>query len=243
MEFIYDEIKKLIGENTGHGMLHIAMVSQNVQAMINANGNLNNDQTMIIILAALLHDVDDHKFFENTSNAENILKKSIFSDFATQVLFCVDCVSYSNNQNNYPEIVPSEFDEFGFNREYFQQTGKFDIKDLWILYPRFADRLEAIDLHRALEFGQSRNRPDYNEDTPKIFSLDDFEKIDFNRLEEEYILRSCRSHPDRNSSMDHVYEKCMNLYKMETHNSWCESEKMLRHKKMMDDIVYFWSSV
>jgi hypothetical protein len=243
MEFVYEEVEKIIGGNAGHGMLHIAMVSQNAQNMIDANGNLNDTQKMIIILASLLHDVDDHKFFENTSNAENILKRSFFSDLTTLVLFCVDCVSYSSNQNNYPKSVPPEFDQFGFNREYFKQTGKFDTKDLWILYPRFADRLEAIDLHRTLEFGQSRNRPDFNQNTPKISCLDDFEKIDFAKLEEEYIHRNCRAHPDYDSSMDHVYEKCMNLYKMETHNSWCECEKMLRHKKMMDDIVYFWSSV
>lgn len=243
MEDIISKVQKIVGNNAGHGMDHIISVLRNTKKMVECNKLLSDVQITIIYLAALLHDVDDHKFFEDTSNAETILKNSPFFDLSVEVLFCVACVSYSSNQNKFPKSVPSEFDRYGFNRTHFNETSEFAETDLWILYPRFADRLEAIDLGRALEFGRSRQRPDFNENTPPIRSLEEFKQIDFDELEKEYIQRRCKSHPSRNTSMDHVYEKCMNLVKMKSKNEWCETEKLMRHIKLMNDIVKFWQLV
>lgn len=243
MEFIVSEVEKIVGQNAGHGMDHIFAVLGNCKKMIQSDSSLSNDQIIIIQLAALLHDVDDHKFFTDTSHAQMILEKSQFAHFQTEVLFCISLVGYSSNQNQFPSSVPLEFNKYGFNRIYFEENGKFADSDLWILYPRWADRLEAIDLGRALEFGRSRGRPDFDENTPPVRSLDDFRLIDFNSLERDYIKRGCKSHPDHNTSMDHVYEKCMNLIKMDTKNDWCEREKMIRHSNLMNDIVNFWNKI
>lgn len=242
MESIYKQVSTILGASAGHGMDHIIAVIDNLNKMISSHGHLTQNQITIISLAALLHDVDDHKFFKGTQNAKEILHDSNFKEFVVEVLFCVDCVGYSSNQNTFPHQVPSVFDKHGFHRDFFNETQNFHDDDLWILYPRFADRLEAIDLNRALEFGRSRNRLDFNDFTPKIFFDSDFDKIDFSQLEREYILRGCKAHPNRNTSMDHVYEKCMNLFKMDTKNVWCEHEIIHRFLLLKKDIILFWHS-
>lgn len=244
MQSVIDQVQKIVGDNAGHGIDHILNVLTNVRKMVDSVNNLSIEQMVILDLAALLHDVDDHKFFEGTSNAKTILQSiPCYKDIVDVVLFCIDCVGYSSNQNKYPISVPTIFDLYKFNREFFDQTGTFHDNDMWILYPRFADRLEAIDLERALEFGRSRKRKDFDENTPRIKYMNDFEKIDFDMLERNYIQRGCKAHPEHNTSMDHVYEKCMNLVKMETKNKWCESEKLLRHEKLKTDIMNFWNQI
>lgn len=242
MQSIIQQVNKVLGDCAGHGMDHIFSVLSNAKQMISCNKDLTPEQITIISLASILHDVDDHKFFENTSNAKNILQNSDYSFLAEEVLFCIECVSYSSNRNEHPKFVPFVFDKYGFDRCYHRETGQLADKDLWILYPRFADRLEAIDLERALEFGRSRNRQDFNHFTPILLSESDFNKIDFDEMERKYISRNCKAHPEHNTSMDHVYEKCMNLYKMQTSNLWCESEKSKKHIQLKNDIMKFWKN-
>src|SRR5204863_4319085 len=75
-----------------------------------------------IILAALLHDADDRKFFgdSNYKNARYLLRKIPEGDVEL-VVHMIDLVSTSKNGNSTPVASSG-----------------------WLLIPRYCDRLEAV---------------------------------------------------------------------------------------------------
>ena len=101
-----DYIGKLFRSNSdGHGMDHTLRVWHNAMTIAEAEGNCN---MQIISLAALLHDVDDHKLFhtENNANARSFLQKeNIDPDKIETICSIINSVSFSKNRGKRPDSI------------------------------------------------------------------------------------------------------------------------------------------
>ena len=133
-----DYIQDLFKNNSdGHDANHSIRVYQN--ALRIAEGYPNSNLT-VVSLAALLHDVDDHKLFrtENNENARIFMKShQIESDTIEFVCEIINGVSFSKNKGNHPKSV----------------EGKI-VQD--------ADRLDAIGaigIARTFAYGGKNGRP------------------------------------------------------------------------------------
>jgi hypothetical protein len=128
-----------------HGLDHVERVHQHTKNALNSlSTTLPPEAAADIELAALLHDVDDRKYFPNTPdgtypNAECILQSVGVQD-SSRILNMISWVGCSENGNTIPEsIVRSE--------EYH-----------WLI-PRWADRLEAVGergVIRCYQYTQER---------------------------------------------------------------------------------------
>lgn len=101
-----DYIEELFRSNSdGHGMDHTLRVWHNALAIAKAEGNCDME---IISLAALLHDVDDHKLFhtENNANARCFLQKeNIDPEKIETICAIINSVSFSKNRGKRPDSI------------------------------------------------------------------------------------------------------------------------------------------
>ncbi len=101
-----DYIGELFRSNSdGHGMDHTLRVWHNAMAIAESEGNCD---LQIISLAALLHDVDDHKLFqtENNANARSFLQKeNIDPDKIETICSIINSVSFSKNRGKRPDSI------------------------------------------------------------------------------------------------------------------------------------------
>ena len=91
------------GNADGHGFDHTMRVYGN--ALLIADTEPAADR-LVVSLAALLHDADDHKLFrtENNANARTFLEKQgIPPDTAERICAAVNAVSFSKNRGRKPE--------------------------------------------------------------------------------------------------------------------------------------------
>ena len=99
-------ITRLFESNAGgHDVSHSLRVYKN--ALLIAEKETACDLT-IVSLAALLHDVDDHKLFdtENNANARTFLNSHNVSDEMTEKICAViNVVSFSKNRGKRPETI------------------------------------------------------------------------------------------------------------------------------------------
>lgn len=89
----------------GHDVNHSIRVYQNACKIADRYPESNK---VVISLAALLHDVDDHKLFctENNDNARTfMLSQQIENDTIEFVCEVIDGVSFSKNKGNHPKSL------------------------------------------------------------------------------------------------------------------------------------------
>lgn len=140
-ESIIDQAVKYIEEpfrnnSGGHDTEHSLRVYRN--AMLIAD-NEPDSNCEIVALAALLHDVDDHKLFhtENNENARVFLKNRLPEERIDAICSCINAVSFSRNKGKAPDSI----------------EGKI-VQD--------ADRLDAmgaIGIARTFAYGGEQGRP------------------------------------------------------------------------------------
>jgi len=106
IEKTLDYIGDLFRSNSdGHGMDHTLRVWHNAMAISEAEGNCD---TEIISLAALLHDVDDHKLFHTENNANTrffLQKENIDPDKIETICSIINSVSFSKNRGKRPDSI------------------------------------------------------------------------------------------------------------------------------------------
>ena len=122
-----------------HGMKHALDVCKNAMQAVENDIQVTDGQRTIILLASLLHDIDDKKYFKtvNYANARSILAKLDNQDVET-IIELIDLVSCSTNKDSEAE--------------------------LWKLIPRYADRLESIGeigILRCYEYNLEKKMPLY----------------------------------------------------------------------------------
>lgn len=163
-----------------HGYDHMIAVMNNAIEAVKELDIPDIDKEAIC-LAALLHDVDDHKFFhtENYENARKILDGHPRTDLVIEM---IDLVSSFKNKDH---IVSPE----------------------WKMIPRYCDRLEAIGeigLERVIQYNTTMNRPTHVSTTIAVYTQ---EELDAVVTEERYESYNGNS----NSMIDHFYDKLLQI--------------------------------
>jgi uncharacterized protein len=200
-----------------HGIEHAKQVLENaIKAIEVSTYTLTSEQIESVLLAALLHDADDRKFFPMHTKNEN-LRLVLFDktpEFVDSVIYMVDLVSSSKNGDSIPpEIVGQE----------------------WKLIPRYADRLEAIGLigiERCYIYSKKAKMELYLEDTPKPKTEEELWSI---ATPERYHSYNGNS----NSMMDHYYDKLLRLTFFPIQNKYFEEQCEIRRKPLIDFVLKF----
>lgn len=201
-------VKEILQENNmckSHDINHILRVTNHT---INA---LKYDKLQIrekykVIFGAILHDIDDDKFFntDNCDNARNILSKiNLCFDDIEQIIRIIKYVSCSENHNN----IPNE----ATNNEY-------------LLYPRYADRLDTLGLNgviRCYQYTKTKKGPLYVNTTMKPQTVDNIWEIATPERYENYKGNSA-------SMIDHYYDKILQLGNFETENCYFKSKQSIK---------------
>lgn len=146
-----------------HGLTHVLAVYRHAVHAIDSfeDSRFTHPDAVEILLAALLHDVDDRKYFPDQAaddclNAKNILNNANVPDQAiARVHSMVQMVSCSKNGNSVPEEIRES------NRYYK-------------LIPRWSDRLEAVGRQgvvRCYQYAKEKNNPLSSNASPKATTL------------------------------------------------------------------------
>jgi len=209
---------KIVLENAsvdlGHGLDHALQVVQHVEAALQVDPlelKPTPRHQLLIKLSALLHDADDAKFFTtvNYSNARSILEKlDLENSEREQVIRMIDLVSCRKNRHQPPN--PEE--------------------PSWYLYPRHADRLEAvgnIGLIRCYQYNLHTDLPFFVESTPRVTDREELARVAPPSRFLQYRGVSA-------SLVDHLYDKVLHLG-VETGNSYFDTE----FKRRINDIEEF----
>lgn len=170
----------------GHNFNHAWSVYLHcTQALSSHPIELSPTQKRACLMACLLHDVDDHKFF-NTKNYENAkeLMGECQVDTPTQNLTIqmIKLVGCTENKNN-------------------------EVDDEYLLIPRWCDRLESLGYRgilRCYKYSLYKKRPLYVSSTKRA-----------NNREELYIISPPSRFENYNgtskSMMDHIYDKFLHI--------------------------------
>ena len=101
-----DYVKELFaGNSDGHGADHTMRVYHNAQVIV---AEYPEADSFVSLLAALLHDADDHKLFntENNMNARSFMEqKDIPTETIEQICRIINSVSFSHNRGKTPETT------------------------------------------------------------------------------------------------------------------------------------------
>jgi uncharacterized protein len=160
-ERMMEQVKTFYHQHTeikaSHGMDHILRVYEHtVQAIACHVPPLSSISSMEIMIAALLHDADDSKYFPNQNtryeNASFLLHKAEVPNVSCEnVLRMISLVSCSSNGNHVPDDIRKS-------------------ENYSLLIPRWADRLEAvgaIGLVRCFQYNQEHGAPMSSPESPR----------------------------------------------------------------------------
>jgi len=207
-------------DEEGHGFDHFMAVFNHVQKALEWNVDLCQEKKKLIQYAALLHDVDDAKFFPLNKNYENarefLIDESLTNEQIEQVILMISLVSCSSNGNEKPS----------------------HIKD-WMLYPRHADRLEAvgeIGIQRAISFGTFLGRSMHDEHTERVFNLEQLESAAPKSRFDDYVYKK----KSAKTTIGHFYDKILHIADVKTGNPYFDRQFRLRYDVIVEFILNYW---
>lgn len=201
-----------------HGLDHALRVTLHAIRALQACDNVKTaEHELAVVLAALLHDVDDRKFFPTSvdyENARRILRAvGIGPTTETMIIQMVDAVSASHNGDRVPpEAVLAP----------------------WLLYPRHADRLEAcgwVSVVRCWDYTVTKGIPLFTADTPRCQSAEDVLKV-------ATPQRYAAYRGDSASMIDHYYDKLLHL-KIRSGNAYLDGEASRREGPLTEVCLIF----
>jgi uncharacterized protein len=131
-----------------HGWTHVqAVYNHACQAVTCHQPPLLSRMAMEIRIAALLHDVDDHKYFPDHENHENaryiLMRAKVPAESVDSILYMISLVSCSKNGNHVPPKIA-------------------ETENYHLLIPRWSDRLDAVGkvgIVRCYQYTQEQQRP------------------------------------------------------------------------------------
>lgn len=212
---------------SSHGIEHairVMTICEEAYVSCKIKYNLTLFHRKVIMLAGLLHDADDRKFFKTESfdNAYHVMKENNCSEKVIKtVILMISLVSASKNRDNIPD---------------YAQGNK-----IWLLIPRWADRIEAIGIigiKRSLEYTLGKKMPLYTNNTiiPEIKPNIKFSKnlLDNIATEERYSNYNGGNFNGNSESMiDHYYDKLIragyNLTKIQITCLKHKAEDRMKH--------------
>ncbi len=219
-----DELFRSHKVDKGHGIDHARDVLENVNNALSVSNTPSNDSSRLAIrLAALLHDADDKKFFntKNYANARFILNQVIPGENKIQklVLKMIKLVSYTENGNSKCGI---------------------SLEEDWLLYPRYADRLEAIGgvgIERCYIYTIYVDRPLYLDTTPRAKTREELSHIVTTERYKNYLNKKNLE----DTFINHFYDKVLHVanHVIESGNPYFVKEARERHNITVDFVLDF----
>lgn len=203
------------GVDHTHGMDHAEAVLAHAARAVDDYQDMSESQRDAVLLAALLHDADDAKYFQDTENAREIAEMA-GADDETVELVCemIDLVSTRKNKNT---SVPAHQE--------------------WKLIPRWCDRLEAmgtIGVERCVDYAKRIGNPMRTEDTAVCRSS---AEVDAVATPERFAAYNGESA----SIIDHFYDKLLHLRRgiTSTQSRYLMEEAERRHQVLVDYVLLY----
>ena len=216
-------LNPVCGSHDLNHMVTVLMHAKNALLEYNKLDTITNTEKLEVLLASLLHDADDAKFFPNNKNFENatniLIKLNIPDNSIDNIIHMISLVSASKNGDNIPENLK--------DKEYY-------------FYPRYADRLEAlgvIGVKRCYKYTQTIKNPLYTNTTLRPKNKEDL----WNNIatEERYNNYTGKSV----SMIDHYYDKLLRLGKFPIKNNYFDKICDTRNKVLVDIVLEFGKQV
>jgi uncharacterized protein len=197
-----------------HGIDHAKKVMYHAWKALEDYPRLSKDDKLAVLLAALLHDADDGKFFPDNKNNENLrlVLKMKGRDFVENIVTMVNLVSSSKNGDNIPAGIPE-----------------------WMVIPRYADRIEAIGLigiERCFTYNKKITNPLFLPTTPRPTTEKEIWAIATKERYEAYNGNSM-------SMIDHYYDKLLRLSKFPIRNRYFDKECDERIAPLIEFLIMF----
>lgn len=182
-----------------HGLRHVLAVHRHAVNAVECHETVLSYQTKVEIqVAALLHDVDDKKYFPGRSidekymNAVEILELiQMPPESITSILDMISYVSCSENGNTIPDKV-------------------LDSGSYHLLIPRWCDRLEAvgsIGVIRCYQYNREQGAPLWSPNSPRATTVDEVWEYATEQRYEAY-----QSNGGSSSDMiSHYYDKLLHI--------------------------------
>lgn len=246
-EHICDELLKITDHfletakvDKGHGIDHIKAVLDHVdRALETKESELNEVQRLAIRCATILHDVDDHKFFESSAACTNA--KFLLEQVRPRIEEFLSLCSDSTSFEKFEDLVKQMIDLVSCS-----SNGNSNDKNLpeFMLYPRIADRLEAIGtigILRALQYAEYRGRAMYDDETERVYTLEELRTVANPERFRRYLsgIRSL-------TTVGHFYDKILHIGKSNdfgVHNRYFDEVSAARHKIVEEWVLNFWHSL
>jgi len=202
-EQFYQRHGQLIKES--HGIKHVKAVYRHAcQAILCHQPPISELVAMEIKTAALLHDVDDDKYFpkkegdDQYPNARSIMETSnVPLESQKEVFSMISLVSCSKNGNSVPDSI--------------RKGNKYHL-----LIPRWSDRLEAVGavgVIRCYQYNKEKCRPLCTKESPRATSVEEVFALATPERFEAYQSRNGTSatttFPD--DMMSHYYDKLLHV--------------------------------
>jgi uncharacterized protein len=181
-----------------HGYMHFMRVLQHASNACKCE-NIEFVNKFAILIASLLHDVDDAKYFstEDFANARNLLSitidmfgvnlpEFITNDWVELVINMIKLVSCSKNGNKLPDETPQ-----------------------WMFIPRLADRLDAlgeIGIERTIAFNNMKGRPMHDKNTKRAYTIDELNNIATLDRFNQYVNGNTEL-----TTIGHMYDKLIHI--------------------------------
>ena len=222
MEIAIEKLNEVLDEakvTPCHGIEHALIVVRHVEAALEAQPEpLSDEQRLAIKLAALIHDADDRKFFPTSkelTNARKVLSSIPISEGVSElVLKMIGLVSCSKNGNS-----------------------KEGVEHEWMLYPRFADRLEAIGeigIVRCWVYTYHVNRPLFTSETPRPKTSEELQAVASLDRFAHYV--SAQGKVGSSSFIDHFYDKLFHIGEVGSNPYFVKEAR--RRLKIMEDFIF-----
>lgn len=193
-----------------HGYEHALTVLNHTTKALEVHNSYISEQDWILIeLAGLCHDADDYKYWPlDSKNTENVLEYCSDGNITTEemhtVLQMINWVGCSKNGNTIPKEAISRPE---------------------LLYPRYADRLEAIGeigVERCYIYTKKKGINYFVESTPKAQTEEEVWKYATRERFLNYAGTSA-------SMIDHYYDKLLHISKFDVDNTYlkeCANNKL-----------------
>lgn len=209
-----------------HGADHAFKVLHHGRRAI-SDFKLNDEETICVLLACLLHDIDDRKYTpsKDYKGARMIMEDIGFlatygQKLADFVIHLISLVSCSKNGNDINTDHPT-----------------------WYYIPRDADRLEAlgyVGIQRAYDTTNQRNArvsvqtPYFTDETVRCRSIEELSKYATPDRLIEYMKTG-----ESNSLVDHFYDKILHIHKMVSRSTTLQTVANQRHVIMVNFVLEF----
>jgi uncharacterized protein len=208
-----DKLLSTANIESGHGIEHARAVLNHARAAA-SEFDLRPEEYTAILLAALLHDADDRKFFKNSHNAEDILENcpKEIRELALEMIKLVSCSKNGNSVYGGPQ---------------------------WMLIPRYSDRLEAmgkIGVERCYSYMVATRRPEYGPDTPRAYSAEEVMQL---ATPERFM--KYQETGNSATTIDHFLDKLLHLL-IKTGIAYIDKIMEERHQYMVNYIIEFWKT-